>query len=74
MTKLRWIGLVVVLIGSGISILWGTALNFETPGGVTDLKSIYYPARCLLDTAIPTKTGRFCAPTRRTAERSPRRR
>ena len=57
MTKLRWIGLVAVLIGSGISILWGTALNFETPGGVTDLKSIYYPARCLLEHRDPYKDG-----------------
>ena len=53
----RWIGVAIVAASSGISLLWGLALNRTLAGGLTDFKGIYYPAKCLLQHRDPYKDG-----------------
>lgn len=47
MTRTRWIGLVLIVLSSGISILWGCSMMKSVNGG-GDFGSVYYGARCLL--------------------------
>jgi len=47
MTRTRWIGLILILLSSGISILWGCSM-MKTANGGGDFSAVYYGARCLL--------------------------
>ena len=47
MTRTRWIGLILILLSSGISILWGSSM-MKTANGGGDFSAVYYGARCLL--------------------------
>lgn len=48
MTRFRWIGLLLILLSSGLSILWGISAARSGSGGELDFRAIYYGTRCLL--------------------------
>ncbi|HEV2473093.1 MAG TPA: hypothetical protein VGS41_10530, partial [Chthonomonadales bacterium] len=53
MTSSRRIGLLFLLLCSGLSIVWGTAAQRNAPGGILDFQAVYYGARCLLHHCDP---------------------
>jgi hypothetical protein len=53
MTRSRWIGVLILLLCSGISIFSGTSLARTAPGGIIDFKGVYYGTRCLLQHCDP---------------------
>jgi len=59
MTRARWIGLLWLLLSSGIFILWGSALERTSPGGMADFKAVYYGTRCLIQHSDPYNANEF---------------
>ncbi len=57
--KSRWVGLLFLLLSSGISIIWGVSIERSSPGAMADFKAVYYGARCLLLHRDPYKTDEF---------------
>ena len=53
MTSSRRIGLLFLLLCSGLSIVWGTAAQRGAPGGILDFQAVYYGTRCLLHHCDP---------------------
>lgn len=49
MTKMRRAGLIVVLVCSGLSLLWGCFLGWSMPGGPLDFQAVYYGSRTLVE-------------------------
>jgi hypothetical protein len=47
MTRTRRIAIVWILLASGISILWGSAVG-QTGNGWVDFRAVYYGTRCLI--------------------------
>jgi hypothetical protein len=48
MTLKRRIGLILVLLSGGISVLWGCSLGWSIQGGPMDFQAVYYGARTLI--------------------------
>jgi hypothetical protein len=44
----RRIGLILVLLSGGISVLWGCSLGWSIQGGPMDFQAVYYGARTLI--------------------------
>lgn len=59
LTRARWIGPLLLLLSSGISILWGSALERNSPDAMWNFKAVYYGARCLIQHSDPYKEGEF---------------
>jgi len=53
MTKARLDGLCLVLLGSAIFVLAGSAMERMTTGSMEDFKAVYYGSRCLLQHCDP---------------------
>jgi hypothetical protein len=53
MTKARWMGLLLVLFSSGISVWWGCSLGRTQYGGPFDFRAVYYGTRTLLQQQNP---------------------
>ena len=51
--------LVLILLSSGLSVLWGSFLAHSSAGGLADFKAVYYGARCLIHHADPYKDTEF---------------
>jgi len=47
------IALLLILLGAGFSVLWGSYLARSTSGGMADFKAVYYGARCLMQHTDP---------------------
>jgi len=54
MTRTRRFGLILILMSSGISILWGSFIG-QTVNGWVDFRAVYYGTRCLLQHHNPYK-------------------
>jgi hypothetical protein len=54
MQRTRWTALALILLSSGLSMLWGGALQ-QSQAGLSDFKAIYYGARCLIQHSDPYK-------------------
>jgi len=48
MSKRRRLGLILVLLSGGLSVLWGCFLGFSIAGGPLDFQAVYYGARTLI--------------------------
>jgi hypothetical protein len=48
MTRARLFGIVLLLLSSAVSVLWGFSIGWEKSGGPIDFQAVYYGARCLL--------------------------
>jgi hypothetical protein len=59
LTRTRRIALALILLSSGISILWGFSIGLSSQGGLADFKAVYYGARCLLQHSDPYKPNEF---------------
>ncbi len=53
MTRARWMGLLLLLLGSGIFIFWGASLERTALFRMSDFKAVYYGSRCLLQHCDP---------------------
>ena len=53
------IGLLLLLLSGGISIVWGSFIEHNSPGRMADFKAIYYGARCLIHHSDPYKEAEF---------------
>jgi len=56
-TRTRRIALPLILLCSGISILWGLSVGRTASGGTLDFQAIYYGTRCLLEHHNPYKVS-----------------
>lgn len=59
MTRTRRIGLLWLLLSSGVFIVWGSAMVRHWPSGLADFKALYYGARCLIQHSDPYKQSKF---------------
>ena len=59
MSRVRRIGLCLMLLSTGISLLWGYFVAQTTSGGMADFQAIYYGARCLVHNADPYNEADF---------------
>jgi hypothetical protein len=59
MKRATRIGLVWILLSSGISIFWGFFLQRASPNGMADFKAVYYGARCLIRHSDPYQESEF---------------
>jgi hypothetical protein len=57
LTRTRQIALALILLSSGISILWGFSVGESANGGQVDFQAIYYGTRCLLQHHNPYKVS-----------------
>jgi len=57
LARTRWIVLACLLLCCGISVLWGSFLQRNSPHGMGDFKAVYYAARCLVQHRDPYKVG-----------------
>ena len=57
MTQKRMVGLLLVLLSGGLSVIWGFDLERASSVGPIDFEGIYYGARCLLQDRDPYKTS-----------------
>jgi hypothetical protein len=57
LTRTRRIALALILLSSGISILWGFSIGESANGGQVDFQAIYYGTRCLLQNHNPYKVS-----------------
>jgi hypothetical protein len=57
MKRTNQIGLLWILLASGISILWGASVGQTAPNGMADFKGVYYATRCLIQQSDPYKVG-----------------
>ncbi len=71
MTKSRLIGIVLILISSAISIVWGSLLERQAPLAMLDFKGIYYTARCLVHGRDPYSTAQMLQVYEQEAEHKP---
>ena len=55
----RRIGLLWLLLSSGLFIVWGSFIAQTSPGGLADFKAVYYGARCLIHHSDPYKEAEF---------------
>jgi hypothetical protein len=55
----RRIALLLIVLSSGISILWGSIIARNSPGGLTDFIAVYYGARCLIQHTDPYQPADF---------------
>jgi hypothetical protein len=53
MENKRRIALLLILLSSGLSVLWGSFLASSSSGGMADFKAVYYGARCLIQHTDP---------------------
>ncbi len=53
MTSPRRLSLCLMLVCSGISLLWGVAVESGAPGGAMGFPGIYYGTRCLIQHCDP---------------------
>jgi hypothetical protein len=53
MKSLRWSSLVLILLSTGISVLWGVSAGRAAYGGTLDFQGVYYGSRCLLQHCDP---------------------
>lgn len=56
MTSSRRIGLAMILLSGGISLLWGFYLG-QTGNGWADFRAVYYGSRCLMEHHDPYKVS-----------------
>lgn len=61
MTMKRRLGLILVLVSGGISILWGLAIGQSAQGGTLDFQAVYYGTRCLLEHHNPYKVAELAS-------------
>jgi uncharacterized membrane protein (UPF0136 family) len=59
MTKARGSGLLLLLLSSGIFIVWGSSVTRSTPAALADFKAVYYGARCIMEHSDPYKESEF---------------
>ena len=59
MNRTRRIGLLWLLLSSGIFTAWGSFIARTSPGGMADFKAVYYGARCLIQHSDPYKEAEF---------------
>ena len=74
MTKAHRIGLMLILLSGGISILWGVLLGQTVTGGSLDFKAILrhaVPARAPQPIKVRVNWKRFTAPRAATVHGSP---
>jgi hypothetical protein len=57
MDRTRRIGLLLLLLSGGISILWGLAIGQSAQGGTLDFQAVYYGTRCLIEHHNPYKVA-----------------
>lgn len=55
MTKARFDGLALLLIGTAFFLLFGLATGLSSPHSMMDFKVVYYPSRCLILHCDPYK-------------------
>ena len=60
MTKARFDGLLMVLLGSVVFLLLGALAESGSPSSMLDFKVIYYAARTCFITTILTTRAKFC--------------
>ena len=61
MSKGQRDGLYLLVLGSGIFLLLGLALEIGSPHGMVDFKALYYGARCVIEHHDPYSTNQFLA-------------
>ncbi len=59
MKKAQRIALIWLLLSSSIFVVWGTALERSSPGGMVDFRAVYYGARCLIQHKDPYSNNDF---------------
>ena len=59
MNSTRRIGLLVLLLSSGLFIVWGSFIEHTSSGGMADFKAIYFGARCVIHHSDPYKEAEF---------------
>ena len=59
MNGTRRIGLLLLLLSGGVSIVWGSFIEHNSPGRMVDFKAVYYGARCLIHHSDPYKEAEF---------------
>ncbi len=59
MNRTRRIGLLWLLLSSGLFIVWGSLIERASAGGMADFKAVYYGARCLIHHSDPYKEAEF---------------
>jgi hypothetical protein len=52
-------GLYMLILGSGVFLLLGLALEFDSPHGMVDFKALYYGARCVIEHHDPYSSSQF---------------
>lgn len=59
MKKTQRIALIWLLLSSSVFVVWGTALERTSPGGMVDFRAVYYGARCLIQHKDPYSNSDF---------------
>ena len=59
MEKTRRVALILILLSSGFSVLWGSWLAHQSFSGMSDFRTIYYGSRCLLQRVNPYQPDQF---------------
>ena len=59
MPNLRATSVFLILLSSGISVLFGLLANRASPGGTANYRAVYYGARCLIHGDDPYQPGEF---------------
>ena len=59
MESKRRTALLLILLSSGLSILWGSYLAHNSSGGLADFKAVFYGARCLIQHRDPYQDTEF---------------
>ena len=57
--RTRRTALLLILLSSGLSVLWGSFLAHSSSGGLADFKAVFYGARCLIHHADPYNGAQF---------------
>jgi hypothetical protein len=78
MTMKRRLGLILVLVSGGLSVLWGCSLGWKAYGGPLDFQAVYYGTRTLIEHHNPYSVGElndvFSAETNTSASITPKQR
>lgn len=59
MPNLRAASVFLILLSSGISILFGLFVDRASPGGTENYRAVYYGARCLMQSSDPYQASEF---------------
>ncbi len=59
MTGPSKVGLALILLSGGFSILWGFSIGQNAPAGMVDFKAVYYGARCQIEHRDPYNESEF---------------